>query len=116
MRTPQNRSIVDHEGAPPDLIYDTLEAPQVERIDRRYTLDEIRYSPTLRQRMPSIDLDTINFATGSWEIPPDQASNLQVIADALNRPISPNPPAPSLIYVPTYPVLAHAPPLSSSAP
>jgi outer membrane protein OmpA-like peptidoglycan-associated protein len=91
IRIPQNRYIVDYEGASPDLIYDTLEAPPVERIDRRYTLDEIRYSPMVRQRMPSIDLDTINFETGSWEIPADQASKLQVIADGLNKAISRNP-------------------------
>jgi outer membrane protein OmpA-like peptidoglycan-associated protein len=63
----------------------------VERIARRYSLDEIRYSPAVRQRMPSIDLDTITFELGSWDIPPDQASKLQVIADGLNRAISRNP-------------------------
>ena len=41
--------------------------------------------------MPSIDLDTINFETGSWEIPPDQAAKLQSIADGLNRAIQRNP-------------------------
>jgi outer membrane protein OmpA-like peptidoglycan-associated protein len=69
----------------------------VDRIERRYTLDEIRYSPMVRQRMPSIDLDSINFETGSWDIPPDQASKLQVIADGLNRAISRNPRAVFLI-------------------
>ena len=63
----------------------------MERIERRYTLDEIRYSPSVRQLMPSIDLNTINFETGSWEIPPDQAAKLQVIADGLNRAIQRNP-------------------------
>jgi len=42
--------------------------PPVDRIERRYSLDEIRYSPSVRQLMPSIDLNTINFETGSWEI------------------------------------------------
>ena len=41
----------------------------------------------VRQRMPSIDLDSINFETGSWEIPPEQAAKLQAIADGLNRAI-----------------------------
>jgi outer membrane protein OmpA-like peptidoglycan-associated protein len=68
-----------------------MEAPPVERIARRYSLDEIRYSPSVRQLMPSIDLDTINFETGSWEIPPDQAAKLQAIADGLNRAITRNP-------------------------
>lgn len=88
---PMNRYIVDYDDASPDLIYDTLIAPPIERIDRRYTLDEIRYSPSVRQRMPSIDLDTINFDTGSWEISQDQAAKLQVIANGLNRAIARNP-------------------------
>jgi OmpA-OmpF porin, OOP family len=88
---PYDRYIVDAEDASPDLIYDTMEAPPVDRIDRRYSLDEIRYSPSVRMLMPSIDLNTINFETGSWEIPPDQAAKLQSIADGLNRAIERNP-------------------------
>ena len=91
IRIPFNRYIVEADVAAPELIYDTLEAPPVDRIDRRYSLDEIRYSPTVRQLMPSIDLNTINFETGSWDIPPDQAARLQVIADGLNRAIGRNP-------------------------
>lgn len=91
LHIPQDRYIVDAGGAPPDVIYDTLIAPPVERLDRAYSLDEIRYSPSVRQRMPSIDIDTINFETGSWEIPEDQAAKLQVIADGINRAIRHNP-------------------------
>src|SRR6266849_4538805 len=91
IRIPYDRYIVDAEDAPPDLIYETMEAPPVDRIERRYSLDEIRYSPSVRQLMPSIDLNSINFETGSWEIPPDQAAKLQSIADGLNRAISRNP-------------------------
>jgi OmpA-OmpF porin, OOP family len=91
IRIPFNRYIVEADLAAPELIYETLEAPPVDRIDRRYSLDEIRYSPNLRMLMPSIDLNTINFETGSWDIPPDQAARLQVIADGLNRAIARNP-------------------------
>ncbi len=77
--------------ASPDVIYETMEAPPVQRIDRRYSLDEIRYSPNVRMQMPSIDVNTINFETGSWTIPPDQAARLQAIADGLNRAIQRNP-------------------------
>ena len=91
IRIPYDRYIVDAADAPPDLIYDTMEAPPVDRIERRYSLDEIRFSPSVRMLMPSIDLNTINFETGSWEIPPDQAARLQVIADGLNRAITRNP-------------------------
>jgi OOP family OmpA-OmpF porin len=91
IRIPHDRYIVEAEDAPPDLIYETMEAPPVDRIERRYSLDEIRYSPSVRQLMPSIDLNSINFETGSWDIPPDQAAKLQAIADGLNRAIQRNP-------------------------
>lgn len=88
---PYDRYIVDAQEASPDVIYATMEAPPVQRIDRRYSLDEIRYTPNVRMQMPSIDVNTINFETGSWTIPPDQAARLQVIADGLNRAIQRNP-------------------------
>ena len=97
VRIPYNRYIVSADEAAPELIYETMMAPPVQRIDRRYSLDEIRYSPNVRMQMPSIDVNTINFATGSWEIPPDQAEKLQVIADGLNRAIQANPRAVFLI-------------------
>ncbi|MGY3619868.1 OOP family OmpA-OmpF porin [Bradyrhizobium sp. USDA 10063] len=91
VRIPYNRYIVDAEEASPDVIYETMVAPPVDRIERRYSLDEIRYSPNVRMLMPSIDVNTINFDTGSWEISPDQAAKLQVIADGLNRALQRNP-------------------------
>ena len=91
VRMPYDRYIVSADEASPEVIYETMLAPPVERIDRRYSLDEIRFSPNVRMRMPSIDVNTINFETGSWEIPPDQAAKLQVIADGLNRAIQANP-------------------------
>lgn len=88
---PYDRYIVDAEEASPQVIYDTMRAPPVQRIERRYSLDEIRYSPNVRMAMPSIDVNTINFETGSWTIPPDQAARLQVIADGINQAIQANP-------------------------
>jgi len=41
--------------------------------------------------MPSIDLDTITFDTGSWEVTPDQARLLEPIAAAMRRAIARNP-------------------------
>ena len=91
LHIPQDRYIVEAEDAPPELIYETLVAPPVERIDRAYSLEEIRYSPSVRQRMRSIDLDTITFETGSADIDPNQAAKLKVIADGINRAIEKNP-------------------------
>jgi outer membrane protein OmpA-like peptidoglycan-associated protein len=69
----------------------TLMAPPVERIERRYALDEILYNEPLRARMPRIDIDTVNFETASWEITPDQADRLTFIAQGLKAAIARNP-------------------------
>ena len=91
IRIPRAHYIVDAQYAQPDDIYSALWAAPVENIERPYTLDEIRYSPRLRERMPRVDLDTVTFDTGSWEIAPDQVERLAVIADGINRAISANP-------------------------
>ena len=91
IRIPRERYIVDAQYARPDDIYGALWAAPVEYIERPYTLDEIRYSPRLLERMPRVDLDTVTFDTGSWEVTPDQVERLAVIADGINRAIAANP-------------------------
>jgi outer membrane protein OmpA-like peptidoglycan-associated protein len=88
---PRERYIVEAETAPPEYIYGALMAPPVEPLPRAYTLDEIRYSPEVRDRMPRIDLDTITFDLGSWEITPDQYNRLAPIADGIKRAVAQNP-------------------------
>lgn len=91
IRIPRERYIVEAQRANPALIYDTLMAPPVEHIERPYSLDEIRYSAPLRDRMPRIDLDTVTFESGSWELGPDQIDRLAAIADGISRAIARNP-------------------------
>ena len=88
---PRDRYIVEAEGAPPGRIYETFAAPPLVPIERRYTLDQVRYSPNLRARMRSVDVDTINFESGSWQIGPDQTSKLSAIAQAINQTVTANP-------------------------
>ncbi|MCA0317672.1 MAG: OmpA family protein [Proteobacteria bacterium] len=90
IRIPRERYVVDADQADEGLIYETLTAPPVQRPPRRYTLDEVRYSPSVRAYTRSVDVDTINFATGSWEVTPDQAQRLATIAAALGRAIQAN--------------------------
>jgi len=82
---PRNRYIVEYDNASEEDVYDALMAPPVEELDRGYTLDEIRYNRNLRDRMRRIDLDTVNFAFGSWEMAPSQYDKLSRVARAINR-------------------------------
>lgn len=90
IRIPRRRYIVDAWDARPDDIFSVFFAAPVERLERRYTLDEVRYSEPLRARMPRVDVD-VNFESGSWQLWPEQVDKLGVIADGLNRAISRNP-------------------------
>jgi outer membrane protein OmpA-like peptidoglycan-associated protein len=91
IRIPRERYIVEYRAAQPAWLYETLVAPPVMNLDRHFSLEEIRYNETVRARMPRIDIDSINFETGSWEVTPDQARLLQPIAEAMARAIEKNP-------------------------
>jgi outer membrane protein OmpA-like peptidoglycan-associated protein len=91
IRIPRERYILDYDRASEADVYAVLTEPPVEPLDRAYSLDEIRYSRALLERMPSVDVDTINFDTGSWTVTPDQAARLAIIADAINKAVAANP-------------------------
>jgi outer membrane protein OmpA-like peptidoglycan-associated protein len=88
---PRSRYIVDYAEASPDRIYETLSAPPVEKLDRAYTVEEIRRSQPLRARLRRIDLNTINFATNSWAVPAGERRDLDRVAQVLRRLIDKNP-------------------------
>ena len=90
IRIPRERYIVEAEGARPEDIYGVFMEPPVERIDRRYTLDQVRFSAPLRDRMPRVDLD-VTFDTGSWQLSPEQVDRLGAIAEGINRALQRNP-------------------------
>jgi len=91
IRIPRERYILDVEQASPADVYAVLTEPPVEPLERAYSLDEIRYSRPLLERMPSVDIDTITFEFGSWVVAPDQAARLAIVADAINRAVTDNP-------------------------
>jgi outer membrane protein OmpA-like peptidoglycan-associated protein len=88
---PQDQYIVDTGMAPEPFIYQTLAAPPLVAIERPYSLDEIRYNAPLRDRMRRIDVDSINFDTGSWEVAPEQVARLQLVAQAIQDAVARNP-------------------------
>ena len=70
---------------------DFLDRPPVEPVERVYTLDEVKYSARIRDKVRRIDLDTITFATGSSEISMNQASSLRKVAEAINEILDKDP-------------------------
>jgi outer membrane protein OmpA-like peptidoglycan-associated protein len=90
IRIPRERYIVEMGRARPDDIYGVFAAPPIEALAERYTLDQVRYSAPLRDRMPRVDLD-VTFETGSWQLSPEQVARLAAIADGIKRAIERNP-------------------------
>lgn len=82
---------MDYEEASDSEVYDALSAPPIERIERSYSLEEVRWSQTLRDRMRRIDLDAINFAFGAWDVSSGRYTALERIASAMNRVIERDP-------------------------
>jgi outer membrane protein OmpA-like peptidoglycan-associated protein len=61
-------------------------APRMKlRQNQRVSVREFKRRPDLRRAAPSIDIQSINFATGSAEVPRSQYDKLENIANALNR-------------------------------
>lgn len=90
-RGPRERYILDYDPrVRPETVYEIFDAPPIERIDRRYTLEQVRYNAPLRDRMPRVDLD-VHFETGSWQLTPEQVDKLAAIADGIKRTIGRNP-------------------------
>jgi outer membrane protein OmpA-like peptidoglycan-associated protein len=88
---PEDEYIVECGRASPGQIEEALEAPPVERVERPYTLEEIRRSERLRAKVRRIDIDTITFDFGSAYVGEDEVPRLQAIGEALQRVIERDP-------------------------
>jgi outer membrane protein OmpA-like peptidoglycan-associated protein len=91
VRIPRKQYIVEVEDASQDELVEAFAAPPIERIERAYTLDEVRQSQPLRERMRRVDLDTVNFDFGSWTLPEEQIGAMTGIAQAIQKALANNP-------------------------
>jgi outer membrane protein OmpA-like peptidoglycan-associated protein len=91
VRIPREKYIVEYDQASTDDIYDALNAPPVEDLDRGYSLDEVRQSYGLLERMRRVDLDTVTFEFGSWDVDEGQYRKLERMADAIKRILDQSP-------------------------
>ena len=87
---PRERYIVDYDHARDSDLDEVLLASPIERLDRAYSLEEVRYSHELREYTRRIDLD-INFEFGAWEITPEQYPKLERLARSMLRALERDP-------------------------
>ena len=88
---PVNDYILDATRADPGIYYDFLEEPPVERVERIYSIDEVRHSARIRDKVRRIDLDTLTFEFGKATIAEDQVAKLSGVAEAIGRILEANP-------------------------
>lgn len=70
-----------------DQILRQLEAAPRQRVrpEQRVTIPELKRRPELRRMAPSIDIQSINFAFGSAEIPYSQYGKVETVAQAIHQ-------------------------------
>ncbi|WP_440983568.1 OmpA family protein [Shinella sumterensis] len=91
LRIPLRDYIVDTSSDPDRDYYEFLSEPPVERVERVYTINEVKQSARLRDKVRRIDLDTVTFATGSAEVPMSQARTLRKVAEAMSKILDKDP-------------------------
>lgn len=91
LTVPVRDYIIDVADDPDRDFYTFLAQPPVERVERVYSIDEVRHSARLRDKVRRIDLDTIHFATGSSEVSLSQAKTLRKVADAMHKVLQRDP-------------------------
>ncbi|AZN95850.1 flagellar motor protein MotB [Mesorhizobium sp. M9A.F.Ca.ET.002.03.1.2] len=89
---PREEYILDAEDIEdPDDYYTFLEQPPVERVQRLYSVDEVKRSARVRDIARRVDLDTLNFEFGSASIPDSEVQKLEGVATAMERLLEKNP-------------------------
>ncbi|MDP3898181.1 MAG: OmpA family protein [Mesorhizobium sp.] len=89
---PVSEYILDAERARnSDAYYDFLDQPPVERVQRLYSVDEVKRSARVRDSVRRVDLDTITFEFGSASIAENEVARLDGVATAMQKLLEKNP-------------------------
>lgn len=88
---PRERYRVEMRSAPPRYVEEALTAPPLVEVQPRYTLDQVIYSPDLRERVRSVDLDTVTFSSGAWTVEGSQVPSIEAVARGIDAALRRNP-------------------------
>lgn len=92
LNIPRRQYILDSEDVEsPDDYYTFLEQPPVEKVQRLYSIDEVKRSARVRDIARRVDLDTLNFEFGSASISDTEVQKLEGVADAMEKLLKKNP-------------------------
>ena len=68
-----------------------LIAPPRKKITRRYTVKEVEASPTLRASLPRVEIDTVHFGFNEAFVRAEEVSNLDRLAEIMERILTAHP-------------------------
>ena len=83
--------ILDATDAEPSAYLEFLLEPPVEQVERLYSVEEVRRSARIRDKVRRVDMDSLTFEFGKATIAEDQIQRLSDVADAMTRILDKNP-------------------------
>ncbi|PWW03519.1 outer membrane protein OmpA-like peptidoglycan-associated protein [Hoeflea marina] len=83
--------ILDATDADQSDYLDFLMEPPVERVERLYSVEEVRQSSRIRDKVRRVDMDTLTFDFGKATIAEDQIESLSNVASAMTEILDRNP-------------------------
>jgi len=83
--------ILDATDAEPSAYLDFLLEPPVEQVERLYSVEEVRRSARIRDKVRRVDMDSLTFEFGKASIAEDQIQRLSDVADAMSEILDRNP-------------------------
>jgi outer membrane protein OmpA-like peptidoglycan-associated protein len=88
---PRDQYVVESSRASRRELTQAFEAPPVEKVERAYTLEEIRRSDRIRDKVRRVDFDTVTFEFGSAVLPDDQIPQMQAVGEAMQAVLKQDP-------------------------
>jgi outer membrane protein OmpA-like peptidoglycan-associated protein len=83
--------ILDATDAEPSAYLEFLLEPPVEQVERLYSVEEVRRSARIRDKVRRVDMDSLTFEFGKATIAEDQIQRLSDVADAMTKILDRNP-------------------------
>lgn len=89
--TVSTRRTVEFRDIGANELAETLTAAQAVNVNRTFSLSQIRNINAVRQLVPEINVDSVNFETNSAVIRPEEAEELAALGNAMKQMIDRNP-------------------------
>ncbi|WP_127142617.1 OmpA family protein [Pelagibacterium montanilacus] len=91
LNIPAREYVLDASAADEGQVAQFLDQPPVERIQRYYTVEEVKRSSRVRDMVRRLEIGDLTFATASANIAPDQVNALSEVANAMLDLLQQNP-------------------------